>query len=125
VTIGAHTLSHPMLAKCDRMAAEREITESKVVLEQRLARSIRHLAYPFGDAVSAGAREFRLARQAGFVMAVTSRPGHVFPNHDAHLHALPRVSINGLFQSRRALRALFSGVPFLFWNRGRFADIEA
>jgi peptidoglycan/xylan/chitin deacetylase (PgdA/CDA1 family) len=124
VTIGAHTLSHPMLAKCDATMATREIAESKVVLERRLARPVRHLAYPFGDAGSAGTREFRIARQAGFVTAVTSRPGHVFANHSAHPHALPRVSINGLFQSRKALRALLSGVPFLLWNRVRFAKIE-
>jgi peptidoglycan/xylan/chitin deacetylase (PgdA/CDA1 family) len=119
VTIGAHTLSHPMLAKCDAMTAEREIAGSKLVLERHLARPIRHFAYPFGDAAAAGTREFRLARQAGFLTATTSRPGHVFSDHGAHLHALPRVSINGLFQNRKALRALLSGVPFLLWNRGQ------
>jgi hypothetical protein len=30
VTIGAHTLSHPMLASCDATTAAREIVESKV-----------------------------------------------------------------------------------------------
>jgi hypothetical protein len=70
---------------------------------------------------TARSREFHLARQAGFVSAMTSRPGHVFSNHRAHLHALPRVSINGLFQSRSAVRALFSGVPFLPWNLSPFA----
>jgi peptidoglycan/xylan/chitin deacetylase (PgdA/CDA1 family) len=121
VTIGAHTLSHPMLASCDATTAAREIVESKVVLEHRLARPVRHLAYPFGDAATAGPREFHLARQAGFESAMTSRPGHVFSDHRAHLHALPRVSINGLFQSRSAVRALFSGVPFLPWNLSPFA----
>jgi peptidoglycan/xylan/chitin deacetylase (PgdA/CDA1 family) len=124
VTIGAHTLSHPMLAKLDTTTAAHEIAGGKALLEQRLGRPVKHLAYPVGDATSAGAREFRLAREAGFVTAVTSRPGHVFPDHAAYLHALPRVSINGLFQSKAALRALLSGVPFLAWNRGRVAAIE-
>jgi hypothetical protein len=69
-------------------------------------------------------REFRLARQTGFVTAITSRPGHVFADHAAHLHALPRVSINGLFQNKTALRALLSGVPFWAWNRSRVARLE-
>jgi peptidoglycan/xylan/chitin deacetylase (PgdA/CDA1 family) len=124
VTIGAHTLSHPMLAKLDTVTTAHEIAGSKALLEERLRRSITHLAYPIGDAASAGAREFRLARKAGFVTAVTSRPGHVFSGHAAYLHALPRVSINGLFQSKAALRALLSGVPFVAWNRGRVATIE-
>jgi peptidoglycan/xylan/chitin deacetylase (PgdA/CDA1 family) len=116
VTIGAHSMSHAILAKCDAATAMREITESKGLLERRLGRPVRHLAYPFGDPSAVGVREFRLARRAGFVTAVTSQPGHVFANHAAHLHALPRVSINGLLQSKTALRALLSGVPFLALN---------
>jgi peptidoglycan/xylan/chitin deacetylase (PgdA/CDA1 family) len=122
VTIGAHTLSHPMLAKLGSFLAMDEIGGSKAYLERRLGREVRHLAYPFGDPSVAGPREFRLARQAGFVTAVTTRPGHVFADHGTHLHALPRVSMNGLFQTESALRALLSGVPFLAWNRGRVAQ---
>jgi peptidoglycan/xylan/chitin deacetylase (PgdA/CDA1 family) len=124
VTIGAHTLSHPVLAKLRTTEALREIVESKALLERRLGRPIRHFAYPFGDRNSAGERELRFVRDSGFATAMTSRPGHLFSYHADHLNALPRVSINGLFQNRAALRALFSGVPFLLWNRGRMAEIE-
>jgi peptidoglycan/xylan/chitin deacetylase (PgdA/CDA1 family) len=124
VTIGAHTISHPILALLDRAAASREISCCKAQLEERLGRPVRHLAYPYGDPAAVGVREVGLARQAGFVTAVTSRPGHVFGDHGNHLHALPRVSINGLFQSESALRALLSGVPFLAWNRRRVVQVE-
>jgi peptidoglycan/xylan/chitin deacetylase (PgdA/CDA1 family) len=124
LTIGAHTLSHPILAKHDAGTAAREIAGGKSLLEGRLGRKIRHFAYPFGDRSAASAREFRLAREAGFATAVTSRPGHLFADHAKRLHALPRVSINGLFQSRTALRCLLSGVPFLAWNGRRIARIE-
>jgi len=124
VSVGAHTVSHPILAKCDAALAMREIIESKTLLERRLGRPVRHLAYPFGDPRAVGAREFRFARQARYVTALTSQPGHVFPDHDAHPHALPRVSINGLFQNKTALRALLSGVPFWLWNRSRILKIE-
>ncbi len=123
VTIGAHTLSHPMLAKHDEATARREMVDSKTIIEQRLGRAVRHLAYPVGDPTSAGLREFRLAGEAGFATAVTTRPGHVFPAHAAHLHALPRVSMNGLFQSEAALRSLLSGAPFLAFNRGRRLNV--
>lgn len=119
VTLGAHTLTHPMLAKWDAATARAEMTESRAEIEARTGARVRHLAYPVGDSCSAGPREFALAREAGFETAVTTRPGHVFADHRAHLHALPRVSINGLHQSAGALRALLSGLPLLAWNRGR------
>lgn len=124
VTFGAHTVTHPMLKKHGEATVRREIADSKASIERRLGRAVRHLAYPVGDATSAGTREFRLAREVGFATAVTTRPGHVFPAHADHLHALPRVSVNGLFQSDAALTALLSGVPFLFFNGGRRLDLS-
>lgn len=121
VTIGAHTITHPRLAKLDAEAARREIVESKARLEAELGLPIRHFAYPVGDPTSAGPRDFALARDAGFVSAVTTRPGHLASEHAAHLHALPRVSLNGLHQNEAALRALLSGLPFWLLNRGRVA----
>ena len=123
-TIGAHTLAHPMLAKQTADVARREIADSKRVAEEKLARAVRHFAYPVGDPTSAGPRDFAFAREAGFTTAVTTRPGHVFPEHSEHLHALPRVSVNGLYQNEAALRGLLSGVPFLAWNRGRRLNVS-
>lgn len=123
VTFGAHTKSHPMLAKHDPALAAREIGAGRDRLAAELARPVRHLSYPVGDPTSAGAREFALARDFGFDTAVTTRPGHLFAGHAGHLHALPRVSVNGCHQSRAALAGLLSGVPFLAWNRGRRLDV--
>lgn len=123
VTIGAHTLTHPMLAKHPAEFARREIVESKARLEAELGIPIRHFAYPVGDRTSAGPREFGMAREAGFAAAVTTRPGHIFAEHAAHLHALPRVSLNGLHQSEAAVRAMLSGLPFWLWNRGRRVSV--
>ncbi|MCO5092869.1 polysaccharide deacetylase family protein [Bosea sp. (in: a-proteobacteria)] len=124
ITIGAHTLTHPMLGKHDAQTARREIADSKARLEAQLSLPIRHFAYPVGDSGSAGPRDFALAAEAGFDSAVTTRPGHLFPEHAAHLHALPRVSLNGLHQNEAALRALLSGLPFWLRNRGRRLDVE-
>ncbi len=124
VTIGAHTLTHPILVKHAEAAARREIAESKARLEAELDLPIRHFAYPVGDPTSAGAREFAMAREAGYAIAVTTRPGHLFDLHAQHPHALPRISLNGLHQNESALRALLSGVPSLLWNKGRRANVS-
>ena len=123
VTIGAHTVSHPMLAKHDADVARSEILRGRERIEAELGRPLRHLSYPVGDPTSAGSREFAIAREAGFATAVTTRPGHLFAGHGAHLHALPRVSVNGYHQTEAALSALLSGVPFLAWNRGRRLNV--
>lgn len=122
-TIGAHTLTHPMLAKQPADVARGEIVDSKRIIEAKLGLPVRHFAYPVGDPTSAGPRDFAFAREAGFATAVTTRPGHLFPEHREHLHALPRVSVNGLYQNEAALRGLLSGVPFLAWNRGRRVNV--
>jgi peptidoglycan/xylan/chitin deacetylase (PgdA/CDA1 family) len=113
VTIGAHTLTHPVLAHCSARKAEAEIIGSKEAVEAGMGRPVRHFAYPHGDAGSAGPREFRLGREAGYETAVTTRPGHIYASRSADRLALPRVSINGLHQTENALRALLSGAAFL------------
>ena len=123
VGAGAHTMTHRMLAKWPRDVARAEMADSKAVLEAKLGRAVDAFAYPVGDPTSAGAREFDLAREVGFRCAVTTRPGMVFSEHAAHLTALPRVSVNGLWQNVGALETLLSGAPFLLWNRGRRLNV--
>ena len=123
VAVGAHSMTHRMLAKWPEEAAREEMAGSKAALEARLGREVGAFAYPVGDATSAGPREFELARRLGFFCAVTTRPGMLFPEHARHLTALPRVSVNGLWQNAGALEALLSGAPFMLWNRGRRVNV--
>ena len=74
---------------------------SRARIEAVLQRPVLHLAYPYGDRIAAGPREFALARAAGFKTAVTTRPGMIFPESADHLTALPRVSLNGNYQDER------------------------
>lgn len=124
IAIGAHTCTHPMLAKHDEQTVRAELAASRERIEDRLKCFVRHLAYPVGDSTSAGPRDFGIAAEVGYETAVTTRPGHVFAGHRDHMHALPRVSINGLHQNRAAMRSLLSGVPFLAWNRGRRVNVD-
>jgi peptidoglycan/xylan/chitin deacetylase (PgdA/CDA1 family) len=124
ITIGAHTVNHPMLKKIPNDATVRaEMEMSRSVLEAALGKRPEHLAYPVGDATSAGPREFRIAADLGFKTAVTTRPGVLFPEHRDHLMALPRISVNGEFQQQRYLNVLMSGAATAMWNRFRRIDV--
>lgn len=121
--LGAHTVTHPRLALVPADEMLEEMRASRDIVETRLGVQVRHFAYPVGDAGSAGVREFDAARALGFASAVTTRPGVVFPEHAAHPTALPRLSVNGNWQDRRALEILLSGAPFALWNRGRRLNV--
>lgn len=110
VTIGAHTMSHPRLATLPAAEAETEMRRSREIIGEKLGRTPAAIAYPVGDPSSAGAREFSLARTIGFETAVTTRPGVITPGIDPL--ALPRISLNGLYQKPRYVEALLSGLPF-------------
>jgi peptidoglycan/xylan/chitin deacetylase (PgdA/CDA1 family) len=118
-TIGVHTLTHPRLAKLGDAAMRHELAESRRLIEARIGRPAAHLAYPIGNRAVAGEREYEAAADLGFASAVTTRPGMIFPEHAARRTALPRVSINGNWQSPDFVEILLSGVPFALWNKGK------
>jgi peptidoglycan/xylan/chitin deacetylase (PgdA/CDA1 family) len=123
VTIGAHTKGHFAIAKLPEERAMAEMRGGVDRIEQELGLRPVHFAFPYGDPASAGPRDFALARQAGFTTAVTTRKGMLFPDHRRHLTALPRVSLNGEYQSLTYTALYLSGAPFALWNR--FQQIDA
>jgi peptidoglycan/xylan/chitin deacetylase (PgdA/CDA1 family) len=122
ISIGAHSVTHGNLARQAREIASQEMAVSRERIENVLQRPVLHLAYPYGDKIAAGAREFALAQAAGFNTAVTTRPGMIFPESAGHLTALPRVSLNGNYQDTRILPVLTSGTATAIWNGFRRID---
>jgi peptidoglycan/xylan/chitin deacetylase (PgdA/CDA1 family) len=122
VTIGAHTITHCNLAKQTEATATFEMASGRARIEAALQRRVLHLAYPYGDRIAAGPREFALAKAAGFKTAVTTRPGMLFPESAAHITALQRVSLNGNYQDERIIPVLTSGAATAMWNGFRRID---
>jgi len=121
-TIGAHTVAHYAVARLPEDRARNELKHGADRLAEELGRRPDHLSFPYGDAESAGPRDFRLAEELGFKTAVTTRKGLLFEEHASHLTALPRVSLNGAYQSELFTRLYLSGAPFALWNRFRKVD---
>lgn len=116
VTIGAHGISHCNLAVMSEDLAAEEISGSRRMAEAMLSQPVRHFAFPYGNANSVGARELALAAGAGLSTAVTTRP-YVLTAEDASAPMdLPRISINGNYQSERFLSVLTSGLATAAWR---------
>lgn len=84
--MGSHTLSHPYLPTVDAAGVERELTESKALLEERLKRPCSSLAYPYGGVSQ---RVAEAARDAGYDTAAAL--WHPLREHD--VYTWPRVAI--------------------------------
>jgi peptidoglycan/xylan/chitin deacetylase (PgdA/CDA1 family) len=87
---GAHSLSHPHLPLLSGQACRAELTESKRVLEDGLAREVPHLAYPYGEYTA----EVRaMAQEVGYQTACAVRGGLSGPGDDRF--ALRRIAVGG------------------------------
>lgn len=87
--IGAHTVSHPILAKLTRNAAQREIADSKHSLEALLGQPVTLFAYPNGKRGEDYSPEsVQLVRELGFSSAVSTTWGAARSSSD--LFQLPR-----------------------------------
>ena len=74
--IGAHTVSHPILARLPRAAAEREIADSKQALEALLGEPVPLFAYPNGRPADDYTDDsVDIVRRLGFRAAVTTARG--------------------------------------------------
>jgi peptidoglycan/xylan/chitin deacetylase (PgdA/CDA1 family) len=109
IDIGGHTISHPMLAQCTPEQALCEIKENKEYLQNILQKEICCFAYPYGGPSACEEREYKLAKEAGYKTAVTTRAGAIFNQHQSHLLSLPRFAVNGLYESGAMPDLYFSG----------------
>ena len=103
VHIGAHTVLHPILSVINIDEAKREIEDSKRFLEGIIQDEVELFAYPNGRPFKDfGPEHAHLARQAGFVAALTTAAGVATRHSD--LHQLPRFTPWARSQPRFAMQ---------------------
>lgn len=91
VDIGAHSVTHPLLAALPSALQRDEVTRSKADLEEILGRPVSWFAYPFGSNGTYTEESVGLVRQAGFAAACSGLPGYVELRTDRF--QLPRVQV--------------------------------
>ncbi len=99
ISIGAHTITHPILTRVPEAEAQREIVEARRILTERLGVPVTHFAYPNGEAGDFSPRIERLVADAGFRSACTTV--HGMNQRSDNRFALKR--INGALTSVRKL----------------------
>lgn len=97
MTIGAHSLSHPVLARASEELAWQEISKSRSALEKALGQPVWAFGYPFGNNATVTERDMRLAERAGFDCAFMNTEGgfgaKIFVEEKINRFALPRVHV--------------------------------
>jgi peptidoglycan/xylan/chitin deacetylase (PgdA/CDA1 family) len=114
MTIGAHTLSHPLLSQAPPDLARSEIAECRSKLESKLQNRVWAFAYPFGDAQSVTPQVMAMAEESGYSAAFLNFGGGLgtaFPPY-----AMPRVHVTSEMSSS-AFEAHVSG--FHMWLQRR------
>jgi peptidoglycan/xylan/chitin deacetylase (PgdA/CDA1 family) len=87
VTIGSHTLMHPILPTLDDATLESELSDSRAMLENRLKRTVDIFCYPNGSTD----RRVREAAARSYRAAVTTEYGNVHAG--VGLLELPRIPV--------------------------------
>jgi peptidoglycan/xylan/chitin deacetylase (PgdA/CDA1 family) len=133
MTVGAHSLSHPILSRLPAELAWKEIRDSRYSLEATLGKRVWAFAYPFGDPFSVGPREFEMARRAGFTCAFLNVDNS--KNAAMNYLALPRVHVTGnmslpefeahISGLHSSLRKLFSSTNTITDRMGHLAPSSA
>lgn len=85
--MGAHSVTHRALTEITQAEAEREIVESKTIIEERLGRPVKTFAYPFGMFARAN---YEVVREH-FRGACSVEMGKARRENDRH--QLPRLDI--------------------------------
>ena len=90
VTIGSHTVSHPILTMCSKEQSHVEILNSKRILEDWINKPIQFFAYPNGNYTE---REVNTLKSTGFQMAFTTKPEYVTLNSFKSPFEIPRFDV--------------------------------
>jgi peptidoglycan/xylan/chitin deacetylase (PgdA/CDA1 family) len=91
MTIGAHTISHPMLSKAPPELAWTEIAEIRTRLEAILGAEVWALAYPFGSPESVTPEVVAMAKKAGYHAAFLNFGGGL--GVELPPYAIPRIHV--------------------------------
>jgi peptidoglycan/xylan/chitin deacetylase (PgdA/CDA1 family) len=78
--IGSHTVSHRDMATMAVQEAQRELVDSKKILENQLGKPVRWFAYPFGGRNHFPLESVPLVTAAGYEACFSAHGGFIYPH---------------------------------------------
>ena len=92
VSIGSHTVTHPILTTCSDEKAAKEIIEAKHTIQNWLQKDVKYFAYPNGMYTS---REINILKDSGYQAAFSTIPDYIKPGTDTRdaLYSIPRFDV--------------------------------
>lgn len=109
VTIGSHTVNHPILNKCSSQQQEEELVLSKQQLTEWLQKPVQYFAYPNGDYDQ---NTLNLIPKAGYALCFTDSHGTIMLPWK-NCNEIPRNSLNddgGYYENHSKLLGLWQKV---------------
>ena len=106
VEVGAHTLSHPILAQCPPDLQEKEIRDCRRELESALGREVRNFCYPNGMPEDFTQQSVDLVAASGYTSAVMACGGLASTSSDRY--RLERLGVpEGMHMFRNAVNGVW------------------
>ena len=75
ISFGSHTMSHPVVSRLSPLEMEKELLESKRILEQKLGHPVQSFAFPFGKREECGDAARQILTRGKYRSAVTTEWG--------------------------------------------------
>lgn len=111
LTVGSHTVNHPMLGGLDADGVQAELSASRARLEEMLDAPVDYLAYPFGQQWEIGPHSAPAAERAGYKAAFTTDARSPEAADAERLFVLPRILLSSKAVHPDIALAYMSGVP--------------
>ncbi|MEJ8801483.1 polysaccharide deacetylase family protein [Pontibacter sp. H249] len=90
ITIGSHTLTHPILVTCNYQQVHDELYLSKEKLQKWLSKEVKYFAYPNGTYAE---REINMIQKANYSLAFTTVPDYLRTSTLKRRFELPRFEV--------------------------------
>jgi peptidoglycan/xylan/chitin deacetylase (PgdA/CDA1 family) len=121
VTIGSHTLTHPMLTQVEEDEACREIKDSRTKLEAMLGRQVAQFSFPFGGF---NERLVGFCREAGYERVYTTLPAFAFEQRGQFVCGRVRVDpTDWALEFRLKLAGAYRWLPMVFSLKRQIVSI--
>ena len=112
ITFGSHTMTHPVVSQLTEAQLESELSESKRLLEERIAGPALHFAFPFGKLADCGTAALPVLVRCGYRSAATTVEGVNVPG--GGLFELRRTHVGG----ERSVSMFACKLTQLFFSAG-------